>query len=130
MSIHRVVHIVLPMQVGNQQEGKVWNFFKIHNRAPFHNFGQDLIFCLPLGRYHNSEASTNDNVPRLSTAHSPLFLQSDIMGIKGLPRELPVGGVVRFERDGQYRGERHHRGCVRPTLRCPYVGVGCGEGVG
>ena len=54
--------------------------------------------------------------------HHPLFLQSDIMGVKGLFRELLGGGVVWFERDGQHRGGRHHRVRARPTPSCLWVG--------
>ena len=76
-------------------------FFKFVIAPNFTNWG-DYQFFVYLGRYHNSEASSNDNGPRLSTAHRLLFLQSDIMDVKGLLRELPVGGVIRFEQDGQH----------------------------
>ena len=62
-------------------------------------WGENRFFVY-LGRYHNSEASSNDNGHRLSTAHRPLFLQSDIMGVKGLLRELPGGDVKACTRVG------------------------------
>ena len=49
-------------------------------------FGARSDFLSSLDNYHNSEEGP------MTMAHHPLFLSSDIIGVKDLPRELPGGG--------------------------------------
>ena len=72
---------------------------------PISRFGTRTKFSSTLGRHHNSEASYNDNGPRLSTAYHPLFFLSGIMGVKELFRELPGGGLSGLNETGSIGGD-------------------------
>ena len=67
-------------------------------------------FVVYLGRYHNKEAY-NDSGLWLSPPHRPLFLLSDIMGVKGLLQEL-IGRDVKV-------GTRVGFSTLEILLSCP-----------